>query len=417
MAWRWQSRTCARTRQRLGRALNWVVKWLKFVNEHANTIANFLNDCVGARQVVHKHQKVIYRRVHVVAVSVPTRFATNLFVMKSVLNTQAALKAAVADAALDLLPPDSKADDVQAIVEHSQLRTFSSDLKLAVELLQPFSDMLHQIEGDHPALGRCFVGLEQLDERVRACVDKHKEQPAHISDAADLLLKPRERRYLNKGQEGAARVQKLFNPVYALTYLLDSLYADVNGPRPKLPKVGSVGDTDFEEEAKQAARLIGGEAAVTQLVQLLTTGWPPSCKDAVIACNVSNEVPRPGGGTKRRRAVPDLAMRKGAWSRYGSESMPELTKVTMRLLCCHPTSRAAERNWSLWAKVLVAARSALALERGRKLIQFCFNCRAKSPHLCEYALTLAVVEGPDAVEGGPGAEADGPESVALTSIV
>ena len=246
MAWRWQSRTCARTRQRLGRALNWVVKWLKFVNEHANTIANFLNDCVGARQVVQKHQKVLYGRLCVVAVSVPTRFATNLFVLRSVLNTEAALKAAVADASWDSLPAGSKADDVQGIVEQFELRTFWSDLKLAVELLQPFSDMLHQIEGDHPALGRCFVGLEQLDERVRACVDKHKEQPAHISDAADLLPKTWERRYINKGEQGATRVQKLFNPVYALTYLLDPLYADVNGARPKLPKVGSVGDSDFE---------------------------------------------------------------------------------------------------------------------------------------------------------------------------
>ena len=132
------------------------------VNKHANTIANFLNDCVGARLDVQKHQKVLYGRVHVVTVSVPTRFATKLFLMKSVLNTEGALKAAVADAAWDSLPAGSKADAVPEIVEQFELRTFWSDLKLAVELLQLFLDMLHQIEGDHPPLGDALRGFLPL---------------------------------------------------------------------------------------------------------------------------------------------------------------------------------------------------------------------------------------------------------------
>lgn len=70
----------------------------------------------------------------------------------------------------------------------------------------------------------------------------------------------------------------------------------------------------------------------------------------------------------------------------------ELSEVALRLLCCHPTSCAAERNWSLWAKVFLASRSSLGLERGRKLITFCFNSRAKSTDMSDFDLTLAVVE-------------------------
>jgi hypothetical protein len=44
--------------------------------------------------------------------------------------------------------------------------------------LQPFSDVIHQVEADRPALSRCFDGLMQLDKHVRATVEKWKDEQA-----------------------------------------------------------------------------------------------------------------------------------------------------------------------------------------------------------------------------------------------
>jgi hypothetical protein len=43
-------------------------------------------------------------------------------------------------------------------------------LQHVINLLQPFSDFIHQIEADRPALGRCYAGLMKLDEHVRNTV-------------------------------------------------------------------------------------------------------------------------------------------------------------------------------------------------------------------------------------------------------
>lgn len=194
-----------------GRAQTWGCKWLAAVNDRANIIANFMNDSVGARGVVQQHHKQLYGRVRALPVSVPTRFATNLFVMKGVLSSEGAFKAAVADPAWQAQPVGNKAEEIQGLIEQLDLRTFWADLKLAVELLQPFCDMLHQIEGDRPALGRCFVGLRDLDSHVAACASKHKTEPAHIASAADTMLATWRRRYCN---EGGTQVQKLMYPSY-----------------------------------------------------------------------------------------------------------------------------------------------------------------------------------------------------------
>jgi hypothetical protein len=47
---------------------------------------------------------------------------------------------------------------------------------------------------------------------------------------------------------------------------------------------------------------------------------------------------------------------------------PKLTKVALQLLVMHPTSASTERNWSLWGRVYIASRNALAMTRAGKMI-------------------------------------------------
>jgi hypothetical protein len=69
-------------------------KWLKEVNDEANEAANFINDS-GNAKCQQRFQVEVYGRKLAVDVSVPTRSATNLFVMVGIQQSKAALVQAV----------------------------------------------------------------------------------------------------------------------------------------------------------------------------------------------------------------------------------------------------------------------------------------------------------------------------------
>lgn len=123
---------------------------------------------------------------------------------------------------------------------------------------------------------------------------------------------------------------------------------------------------------------------------LMLVGWSGPEKDAVKSC--AQELLPKEAGNKRAR-VADIRMRKGVWKRYGMSTYPELAKVALRLMSVHPTSCAAECNWSCWGRLYTTARDALGLERAKKMIAFSFNSRAQKASMTDLALDLAVVEG------------------------
>jgi hypothetical protein len=90
------------------------------------------------------------------------RRPTTLLVMQDIHRSQAALKQAVSNPAWQRL--GGKADEVQDVIQDY---TFWSQLTLGISFLQPFSDFIHQIEADRPALGRCYQGLYHLDKHVQ----------------------------------------------------------------------------------------------------------------------------------------------------------------------------------------------------------------------------------------------------------
>jgi hypothetical protein len=77
--------------------MEWGIKWLADVNKDANTIANYLNDSSAAKYLLRGYQKDVYGAHKQIIVSVPTRFATNLFVMRSLQSSKAALLQAIGD--------------------------------------------------------------------------------------------------------------------------------------------------------------------------------------------------------------------------------------------------------------------------------------------------------------------------------
>jgi hypothetical protein len=84
-------------------SITWGVPWLADINDKANCIANYIQDASTAKVVLQHHQKEVYGSSRSITVNVPTRFATNYFVQKSIKNSSSALKQATSDDRWDRL--------------------------------------------------------------------------------------------------------------------------------------------------------------------------------------------------------------------------------------------------------------------------------------------------------------------------
>jgi hypothetical protein len=133
---------------------------------------------------------------------------------------------------------------------------FWVNLQHVINLLQPFSDFIHQIEADRPALGRCYAGLMKLDEHVRNTV-KSWQGILDLEDEMEGVLKTWERRL--EGEHGGGVVQ-LLDPAYIAAYIVDPLYAVASPTGTALPMV----PLKHEDQAKKLVKRVGGPKALRQ---------------------------------------------------------------------------------------------------------------------------------------------------------
>jgi hypothetical protein len=87
---------CSYSPGRGSKPQNFGVKWLSSLNATANMIANYINSSGVSKSLLHSEQRDIYGRIQAIPVSVPTRFATNLFVMRGIMKSRQAFITAVA---------------------------------------------------------------------------------------------------------------------------------------------------------------------------------------------------------------------------------------------------------------------------------------------------------------------------------
>ena len=64
--------------------------------------------------------------------------------------------------------------------------------------------------------------------------------------------------------------------------------------------------------------------------------------------------------------------------------------ATSALACI--TTASTERNWTLWGRVYTSARTALGLERAKKLIMLCFNDRCRVAKQNDFHMLLSTAE-------------------------
>lgn len=377
----------------------WGLHWAQDTLAKANKIANFLNDSGPAKVLVQQAQVEVYGKRKQITVNVPTRFASNHLVMKSIVESKQALVQAVGSEAWSALKGpggtvDGNGAKVKAIVERALDATyFWENLVLLLELLQPFSDAIHQLEADRPMLGQCHVVLLSLHKHVQDFVAKYKDLRG-----GNVVLRLKEtfqRRYHALG--GGMRAP-IYNAAYTAAYMLDPYNAvlDAKGVW-QLPPV----EQEHLQKAIALVQRIAGPAASQQMRKLELQGYPSTMGDyvAVAAAAEGKEdaiaaaQPDPASKQKKRKLVEMVSMqtRINIWEKYGKEPYPDLVNAVIRLLSCHATTCAVERNWSLWGRVYSAARNALGMERSKKMIAICTNSRVHVES--DFAVSLSVIEG------------------------
>jgi hypothetical protein len=259
--------------------------------------------------------------------------------------------------------------------------------------LQPFSDAIHQLEADRPMLGRCHLVLLALHKHVHDFAAKHED----LRDGSIVarLTETFQRRYDEEG--GGARAP-IYNVAYTAAFMLDPYNAVLNDEG--VWRVLAV-EVQLQRKAVGLVQRIAGPEAAEQMRTLLLDGYPTDMGAFVaVAANAKGKEaaaaaaqPDPKAKSKKRKfvAMPPMNRRVSIWEQYGCEDYPDLVKVVVRLLSCHATTCAVERNWSLWGRIYCAARNALGMERAKKMVAICTNSRA--PKESDFAVSLSVVEG------------------------
>jgi hypothetical protein len=108
---------------------------------------------------VHSEQEKAYGKRKQFSVNVPTRWATNFFVLRDLVASEQSLKLAVCTPEWGQLGMGNYSDT---------FRTAALDddtwdcMKRLLELLKPFSDAIHQLEADKPMLSQCHLVIQKL---------------------------------------------------------------------------------------------------------------------------------------------------------------------------------------------------------------------------------------------------------------
>ncbi|GFR43149.1 hypothetical protein Agub_g4173, partial [Astrephomene gubernaculifera] len=152
-------------------------RWGSKVVDAILMISNTINNSERIKSAVHAAQVTAYSSIRAIAVNAPTRFACQLFIARDIHASKAALKATVlsedwADVSSSSIHGNRLRD---AILGNGEYSSFWQRLDRYLELMQPFSDAIHQLEADRPMLSQVHDVHLKLHEHTAAFEKKYPE--------------------------------------------------------------------------------------------------------------------------------------------------------------------------------------------------------------------------------------------------
>jgi hypothetical protein len=241
----------------------------------------------------------------------------------------------------------SGADKARGLKTTVMNETFFSDLKLLVQLVQPVSDAIHQLEANKPLLSQVKPVMEALEQHSKRFEEQHTnrrgvhdafkerfDKHKHPADLAAWYLDP-----TNMGQDAMG----WWGPPW------EKLSVDEKAELEKYLKYMAGPDPAAQDEIIKELRSIRDEGYHEKLAE-----YGP----------VMTEVDPETGKQKAHSVKKRMAF----WAKSAIAFYPRLAEAALKLLSMHATTAASERNWSIWTSLYTRTRSNLAIKRAEMLI-------------------------------------------------
>jgi hypothetical protein len=314
---------------------------------------------------------IVVAQIKAIHTHCPTRFATMHLVLKSIVASKDALKSAVISEEWD----DASNGSEKASAFYSAVvgrgAEFWKDAEFALQLVQPISDTIHQIEGDRPLLSSLLPIYRTLLQHARNFTERHAGTK-YVQHNIVGIFKD--------------RIAKHHHPAITAAYILDPASWEQEKSGAWSAPVASLEEDEVDAARDLIERICGSMESVDSEWSKLQLSTIPS-KMAKSLDYLCRRVEKGNGKVE----ISTVDERMNFWQRFGKCEFPALSVAAVRLLSCHTTTCATERNWSVWGSLYKKSRSRLAVERATKLIYICANLtehKSKS----EEEIMLAVLE-------------------------
>jgi hypothetical protein len=176
-----------------------------------------------------------------------------------------------------------------------------------VELLHPFSDAIHQLQGDTPHLAACHQALVVLRKHVEDWANKNMNGGLAEDDACPVTgraLATMDRRLdASSGGSGA----HVHSAAYSAAFAENPFFADMEDTSHGVFCCAPVLDEEHMQVAESLIGRVGGRTAAAQFACLFTQGYPKKMQSVVVGLALQpqqDEGPVPLGSTRTRQEVP-----------------------------------------------------------------------------------------------------------------
>jgi hAT family C-terminal dimerisation region len=365
------------------------IAWVLKVYGSAKLMSNVINGNETVRKALHTKMEERYQAIKGISANNPTRFAGLHFIAQELKAAQAAIvDTCTGDGWEETFRTcENKESFIAAALQTGAAGRrdykYWQHLAMVIELVQPVCDAIHQLECDQPRLSQLLRIWAQLITHAAAFDDKH----GLVGD-------------LRTARVFRRRFAIHYQKEWALAYALDPMHAEqlpdgswrlplalsslpvpgaLNGEPLRHPNSGAQPGplVMLADDVRTCLRALSSAGADTEA----STAAAAAAVDAELSTLVLGALPAEMAEhlahLTKRDPVASSGERRGWWSRVAIDhGFPLIAQAAVRLLSCHVTSCATERNWSLWGNIYQKARCNLALERATKLVAIRHNDRS-----------------------------------------
>eukprot|EP00245_Coleochaete_scutata_P016555 TRINITY_DN776_c0_g2_i1.p1 TRINITY_DN776_c0_g2~~TRINITY_DN776_c0_g2_i1.p1 ORF type:complete len:775 (-),score=150.13 TRINITY_DN776_c0_g2_i1:187-2511(-) len=279
-----------------------------------------------------------------------------LEMVEAVLACKEALQYTVEDARFAEAFPE-EAEDMQSYF--GQQKDFWWDAEFAITLAQPIREAIHSVDTERPSLSQCLPLWNSVRARIKEWTQSVEFMPQN-EGRDDRLLDLLDRRF-----------QQNYHAAWAVSYLLDPLYAVQQADRclPPYDQLTVEQKTDVDRLLPKLVAREDTPQVMLELVRWRAEGFPYLY----------------GEGLHKKERDPLTGKDRGVSARTRTmiwetilQHLPHLGRVAARLMTLRASSLGSEQSWQVWKWGKRGdLRSWPAIERAAKIAVIASNSKAE----------------------------------------